>query len=52
MGGVAGHFGNTYSVNRIAADSFGQAEFHRKSMGRKFKNGLLFGALVSSATLH
>ena len=49
MGGVAGYFGNTYSVSRIAADSVAggiSAEIY----GQKFKDGLLFAALVSSAT--
>ena len=49
MGGVAGHFGNTYSANRIAADSLASG-ISSEIYGGKFKNGLLFGALVSSAT--
>ncbi|MFC1702744.1 hypothetical protein ACFL1J_08450, partial [Pseudomonadota bacterium] len=49
MGGVAGHFGNAYSVKRIAADSLASG-VSAEVYGGKFKNGLLFGALVSSAT--
>ena len=48
-GGIAGYFGNTYSASRIAADSVAggiSAEIY----GQKFKDGLLFAALVSSAT--
>lgn len=49
MGGVAGYFGNTYSLERIAADSLAggaSAEIY----GQEFRDGLLFGALISSAT--
>ncbi|HLF31052.1 MAG TPA: RHS repeat-associated core domain-containing protein [Xanthomonadales bacterium] len=49
MGGVAGYFGDTYSLSRITADTLAggvSAEIY----GQEFKNGLLFGALVSSAT--
>jgi hypothetical protein len=49
MGGVAGYYGNTYSVNRIAADSVAggiSAEIY----GQKFRDGMMFSALVSSAT--
>ena len=49
FGGVAGYFGSTYSINRVAADSIAggiSAEIY----GQKFKDGLLFGALVSSVT--
>jgi len=49
MGGVAGYFDNAYSLNRIAVDGVAggiSAEIY----GQKFKDGLLFGALVSSVT--
>ena len=49
MGGVAGYFGNSYSVNRIAADSLA-AGIAAEIYGQRFKDGLLFGALISSAT--
>jgi hypothetical protein len=49
MGGVAGHFGDTYSVKRIAADSLASGVSSEIYNGN-FKSGLLFGALVSSAT--
>jgi len=48
MGGVAGYFGNSYSISRIAADGIAggvSAEIY----GQRFKDGLLLGALVSSA---
>jgi RHS repeat-associated protein len=49
LGGVAGYFADTYSLARIAADGLAggiTAEWY----GQKFRDGLLFGALVSSAT--
>jgi len=49
MGGVAGYFGNTYSAQRVAADSVAGG-ISSEIYGQKFKDGLLFGALVSSAT--
>ena len=49
MGGVAGYFGNSYSASRIAADSMAGG-VSAVIYGQKFKDGLLFSALVSSAT--
>jgi len=49
MGGVAGHFGDTYSVKRIAAESLASGVSSEIYSGN-FRSGLLFGALVSSAT--
>ncbi|MCR4307318.1 MAG: glycine zipper family protein [Candidatus Berkelbacteria bacterium] len=49
MGGVAGHFGSAYSIQRIAADSLAGG-ISSEIYGQEFKDGLLFGALVSSAT--
>jgi len=45
---VAGYFGNTYSVNRIAADSLASG-ISSEIYGGDFRDGLLIGALVSSA---
>lgn len=49
MGGVVGHFGDTYSAQRIAADSV-TGGLSSEIYGQKFKDGLLIGALLSSAT--
>jgi hypothetical protein len=49
MGGVAGYFGHTYSARRIAVDSIAGG-ISSEVYGQKLKDGLLFGALVSSAT--
>ncbi|MGH8035713.1 MAG: RHS repeat domain-containing protein, partial [Lysobacterales bacterium] len=49
LGGIAGYYGDTYSFRRIATDTLAggaSAEIY----GQKFKDGLLFGALVSAAT--
>ncbi|MSQ98592.1 MAG: hypothetical protein EXR85_04760 [Xanthomonadales bacterium] len=48
-GGVAGYFGNTYSLNRIAADGV-TGGVSAEIFGQKFKDGLILGTLISSAT--
>ena len=49
FGGVAGFYGNTYSTNRILLDSV-SGGVTSEIYGEEFKDGLLFAALISSAT--
>jgi len=49
MGGVVGHFGDSYSAKRIAADSLAGG-VSSEIYGQRFKDGLLVGALIASAT--
>ena len=49
LGSVAGYFGDTYSVSRIAADGLASG-VSAEIFGQKFKDGLILGTLISSAT--
>jgi len=49
LGGVAGFYGNTYSLGRVATESLAGG-ITSEIYGQEFKDGLLFGALISSAT--